>query len=131
MNKVYVIIGMLALALVSFMGGAWYEKAKFGAQRYPLFDVPASLIPGSLSGQVIAITPASFTLQVSESQKIVTVLVSSATSIQEATVKKINEIPVGQKVILMGNPNDDGSITARTVQLVPSTTPLSAPSPAR
>jgi uncharacterized protein YneF (UPF0154 family) len=73
---------------------------------------------GFLSGQVISKDEKSLTIKLADgSTKIV--FLSPSTQITKATKGSIEDIEIGKEILVTGTQNEDGSLTARTIQISP------------
>jgi len=71
-----------------------------------------------INGEIIAQDDQSVTIKLAEgSSKII--LLSSETSINQATQATVSDLKVGEKVAIFGQTNNDGSTTAQSIQLNP------------
>ncbi|MFH1780427.1 MAG: hypothetical protein ABH841_00225 [Candidatus Nealsonbacteria bacterium] len=130
MKKIIPII--IALAIVGgggFFVGMKYEETKI-PQRQQFFQgnvggtiqrgVERGTGAGFLNGEVIDKDGQSLTLKMTDgSSKIV--FFSASTAISKTAEGTINDVEIGKQIMVSGTQNSDGSYTANTIQLSPST----------
>ncbi len=125
MKKNSLLIAVLVAIVVgvaAFFGGMQYQKmqkgsntSNFGSQRRQ-GGTNGSNVP--VRGEVIASDDKSITVKMQDgSTKIV--LLSGNTSITEATSASKDAVTKGKQVLVIGQTNSDGSVTAGNVQLNP------------
>jgi hypothetical protein len=150
MNKTLKIVLLVALVLTiaagSFYGGMVYGKQQaasvFTAGFPPngaglaiagqdgVFQTPrgqgagsrfqeAAGLPGMTFGQIEGIEGNLLTIT-DRNGNTVRVQVAETTLIEKNASVSVADLAVGDAVIISGNPNDDGSITARSVQVAPA-----------
>lgn len=149
MKKVaMVVIAVLVLAAVS--GGAFYAGMKVGENRVlqnparffqqrargqgGQFFAPSQTpqpgqriiqgIGGGIAGTIEEIQGS--TVIINTGQETVRVQTTDTTLIEKYMSVTVGDLKVGERVIVMGTKNDDGSYTARSIQSMrafPSTTP--------
>jgi len=113
----------------SFWGGMKYQQNKISSQRTSFQNlspeqrqqfVQRAGRAGAnfLSGEVINKDEKSLTLKLPDgSTKIV--FFSGSTQISKATEGTIDDIEIGKQIMVSGDQNSDGSLTAKTIQLSP------------
>lgn len=116
----------------SFFAGVQYQKSKspstadFQAMReqFRSGERPQGLggrlqgQGGAISGEIINSDEKSITVKLpDESSKII--LISENTAINKATEGSIEDLETGKQVMVFGQENPDGSITAQNIQLNP------------
>jgi len=131
MKKIIPILLVLIFAVGAgaFWGGIKYGQNKISAQRASFqnfspeqrqqFAQRAGRAGTNfLSGEVIGKDDKSLTLKLPNgSTKIV--FFSGSTQISKATEGSIGDIEIGKQIIVSGEQNSDGSLTAKTIQLSP------------
>lgn len=127
--KILILIALiLAIGGGSFFGGVQYQKSKrlsitdFQAMREELRpgERPQGLgewqSGGAVSGEIIDRDEESITVKLpDESSKIV--LISENTTINKATEGSIDDLETGEQVMVFGQANSDGSVSASQIQL--------------
>lgn len=132
-NNIKKIIILAVLVLVigagAFYGGVKYSQSKALSQRQQLFQSQANMaanfqrgisgrgIAGSnfIGGEVINKDEQSITLKIQDgSSKII--FFSDATAILKTEEGNIEDIDIGQQIVITGQENSDGSYTAQTIQ---------------
>lgn len=99
-------------------GGNFQQGPRDGSRQFP----GGSAAPNSnfrpTNGEIISADESSITVKTSDgSSKII--LITNNTSINKATEVSIDELKVGETVMVVGETNSDGSQTASTIQLNP------------
>jgi len=136
MNKVILILIVLIIVVGAgaFYGGMKYQQSKspFGnfsrqnlqnlspEQRQQLSQGRAGRETGAnfLSGEVISKDEQSLTLKTLDgSSKIV--FFSVSTTVSKMAEGSINDIEIGEQIMVGGSQNSDGSYTAKTIQTSP------------
>lgn len=123
-----VIIGGVVIAAVAFFGGMQYQRMQRGAQfmgQNGQFRGAGQVgAPGQrqtfrpVSGEIISSDDKSITVKLQDgSSKIV--LLNDQSTISEATTSGKQSLTTGKKVMVFGNTNQDGSVTAANIQLNP------------
>jgi len=123
------IIALIVVGAGAFYGGIKYEQSKISGQR-PSFQ---NLSPEQrqqfaqragradtnfLSGEVISKDEQSLTLKMSDGGSKI-IFFSDSTEISKTTEGTIDDIEIGKQIMVSGDQNSDGSITAKTIQLSP------------
>jgi len=123
------IIVLILVGVGAFFGGMKYQQNKISAQRLSFqnlspeqrqqFAQRAGRVGANfLSGEVISKDEKSLTLKLLDgSTKIV--FFSGSTQILKATEGAIDDIEIGKQIMVSGDQNSDGSLTAKTIQLSP------------
>lgn len=142
-KSILLTIGALVIAGASFVGGAYYAGQggiSLVAQNAPnpvgtqaTGNAPTSGAQPlsswhSLVGSITSKSLTSITLTPSDGSQAVTVFVTSDIPVQQLTLKKLADVPMGSKVSVIGHTNSDGSFAAQSLILVPTqgtTTPAS------
>ncbi len=119
---------LLAIAAVSFYGGMNYQQARSRRQISQLRGGQPTNRPGQpantrfrqsgggVFGEVISLDDKSITVKINDgSSKIV--LLSSGTNVSRFTPQSVTDIKISDKVAVFGTPNQDGSLTAQSIQL--------------
>lgn len=137
MNKKLISTFIIALIVVgagSFFGGTKYAESKspMGGNFEKLTEEQrAQMGPngksggigngaGMVSGEIIAKDDSSITVQlINGGSKIV--FYSNSTQITKNASGTVSDLEVGKTVTVSGSANDDGSVTAKTIQTRPET----------
>jgi len=128
---VAVVLAALVFGAGGFFGGVSYQKTKTpnlgrfmpsnGDRNGNNMRFNAEGSGGgfsSVEGEIIGSDDKSITVKLSDgSSKIV--FYSDSTSINKAETKTKEDLKDGEKVMVMGSKNSDGSVTARSIQLNP------------
>ncbi len=121
----------MILFLVVVGAGAFFAGTKYQQNKQPTFPRQFGAQNGTLnqrtgnrmnfrpvSGEIIASDDTSITVKLADgSSKIV--LVSEATQINKADQAARTDLKTGEKVMVIGQENSDGSVTAQNIQLNP------------
>ena len=130
MNKITTIIIGLILIVVSFYGGTRYAQSKTNtssastvrnsqfATRGTRFNSGAG---GFATGEIISKDDKSITLKIRDGGSKI-IFVSSGTSVTKSVSGKIEDLKIGENIMVQGQNNSDGSITAESLQIRPATT---------
>ncbi len=126
-NGMYVII-LLLLVGTSFILGVKYQEGKIQIKPFAQLDrmqrgmgepnISSRNRMGfrPISGKIIALDEKSFTVKLEdESSKII--LFSAKTNIIKAEEASKSAVKIGERVMVMGTANADGSVTAQNIQL--------------
>ena len=137
------IIGIVIALVVGaggFFGGMQYQKSKapsFGGERGNFsrgqFNQGGDHQPSQddrfrgrfsdqgrpISGEVIAKDDESITVELQDGGSKI-VFISSETAIRKTDEGSLDDLEEGNQVLVFGSENDDGSITAKNIQLNPS-----------
>jgi uncharacterized protein YneF (UPF0154 family) len=129
-NLILILIVLIIVGAGGFFGGMKYGESQalknltpekireIFQQRSPLFAQNQRQRAGFLSGQVISKDEKSLTIKLADgSTKIV--FLSQSTQITKATEGSIEDIEIGKEISVTGTQNEDGSLTARTIQISP------------
>ena len=119
----------MAFTGVGFFGGMKYQQSKqpsradfqsragMRQQNLPS-GVQQRMGAGTVRGEIISQDETSITVKLPDgSSKIV--LISENTEINKATEGSIDDLGTGEQVMVIGQTNSDGSITAQNIQLNP------------
>ena len=99
-------------------GGRGQWAGREGGQRGPGMG-RGQRGPGFAAGEVIAKDETSITVKAQDgSTKII--LVTESTEVMNATKGTITDVTVGQNVMVNGAPNQDGSVTAQSLNIRPA-----------
>ena len=142
-NKI--IIGCVACALVfgagGFFGGMKYQQSKsLAGGRGMMGDFPGQAVSGNAgtsgantkaigngggmsSGEVVSKDSGSLTIKTQNGGSKI-ILLSSSTQIQKMAEASLDEVIVGNQVVVSGTTNSDGSITAKSIQLKQNAQPV-------
>lgn len=131
-NPIITIIAALVVGGATFFGGVQYQKTQASGPMQGQFreangGVPQGGFQGRggngqgtmpVSGEIIASDENSITVKLQDgSSKIV--LVSDTTVINKAESGAKEDLKASEKVLVLGNTNSDGSISAQSIQLNP------------
>jgi hypothetical protein len=123
------VIVLIIVGAGAFFGGMKYQQNKISSQRTSFqnlspeqrqqFSQKAGRMGANfLSGEVINKDEKSLTLKLPDgSTKIV--FFSGSTQISKATEGTMDDIEIGKQIMVSGDQNSDGSLTAKTIQLSP------------
>ena len=125
------LVTLLIGGAIGFFGGTQYQKSQrtslgqFGNNQFATRSGSGAFGAGrggrnggGVIGDILSIDQNSITVKLPDgSSKIV--LLTSATSINKATVATASDLSVGTRVAAFGTTNTDGSVTASNVQINP------------
>ncbi|PIS08989.1 hypothetical protein COT75_03960 [Candidatus Beckwithbacteria bacterium CG10_big_fil_rev_8_21_14_0_10_34_10] len=129
-NLLLVIIISLAVGAGAFFGGMKYQQIKqplrndFQSMREmrQAGNIPAGLEEqsgrqgGMIRGEIISQDKEGITVKlVDDSSKII--LVSKETEINKATKATMDDLTIGEQIMVFGKTNSDGSVSASQIQL--------------
>ena len=125
-NPITTVIIALVIAFLSFFAGTKYQQSKspspadFMAQRANGQarggNQPINGAFRPVNGTILSIDENSLTVELSDgSSKIV--MLTDTTQINKATDASMQDLVEGDTVNLFGSQNDDGTITAQTIQV--------------
>lgn len=127
-NNYLVIIVAIIVGLVGFYGGVKYQESKtpeFARNIPENFEQMRGQMEHSLNnsselatfrGEIISKDDSSITVKLSDdSSKIV--IFSDSTGINKSEEGLIEDLSEGVQVMIMGQTNSDGSVTARNIQI--------------
>lgn len=127
-NVLMTVILVVVVGVGGFFAGMKYQQSKqpsradFQAMRGMREGTPGSQRPaglGAVRGEIIDKDEASMIVKLSdESSKIV--LFSDNTEFNKAAKGSIDDLEIGQQVMVFGQENADKSVTAQTIQLNPA-----------
>lgn len=134
MKNNYVLIAVIAIVvgIVAFFGGMKYQESKAGSGNFARqFQNMMGNRQGGQNGQnrfmgggrpvvgeILSVDDKSITVKLQDdSSKIV--LLSDKTAINKATEASKTDLKVGERVLVAGTENSDGSVTAVNIQLNP------------
>lgn len=123
---VIAIMAVLVTASVAFFGGMKYQQSKTpvrgGNQAQNIqsqFRQRNGAGGNAVSGDVLNIDANSLTVKLNDgSSKII--LFSDKTTVSQATASATTDIKTGEKVMVLGTSNSDGSVTASNIQINPA-----------
>jgi hypothetical protein len=129
MKKIYTIIIIVIIGAAGFIGGMYYglsQGAPKGQQASPSqgaqrFSRGAN--GGMVSGQVVSFDDKSITVQ-SRSGGSEVVFYSSSTPVEKFISGSVKDLSDSAEITVIGSQNSDGSITAQSIQIRPSTSSL-------
>ena len=129
-NPITTIVVAVVVALLSFFAGTKYQQSKltslranFTGQRDGQFVRGGNIANGQaaggfrpVNGTILSIDDKSLTVKLADgSSKII--ILTDTTQINKATDANLQDLTVGESVNLFGPQNDDGTITAQTIQV--------------
>lgn len=139
MNKILVVIGVL-LVIVAVGGGSFWAGMRVGENRViqdparffqervrgqggqfpgmvgtPPSGVEAQRFGGGIMGTIEAVE--GDTLVVTTEEGEVRVQTTDTTLIEKSMAVGVEDLAAGEQVVVSGSRNDDGSITARSIQI--------------
>lgn len=125
MKKILIVI----IALIAVGGGAFYYGMKYRESKIPqkpqIFGANASSsrnqtgkqqMAGSVSGEIIAKDDKSVTINLRAGGSRI-VFFADSTEIVKSASGTQNDLEIGKSVVINGKANQDGSITAESIQL--------------
>lgn len=125
MKNIIIVVLVISFAAVGFFTGMKYQQRKlpsradFQARIGTRQGFPGGQRPAGaeiVRGEIIGRDKESITVKLpDESSKIV--LISENTAINKATEGSIDDLETGQQVMIFGQTNSDGSISATQIQL--------------
>lgn len=130
------IIAMVVIGLISFFVGYRFGGLKNGVGgrgNFNNFDGQARMMPGAgagriagqmaqggrmnfIDGEVISKTDQNLTMKLTDGGSKI-ILLGSSTTVSKSTSGSIDDLVPGTKLMISGDTNTDGSVTARTIQL--------------
>jgi hypothetical protein len=123
-KKIYIISAVVAFVLI---GGAFYGGMVFGQNKKTSFgqmgqnqniSIRGNKQAGVNSGEIIAKDDKSVTIKlVNGGSKII--LFSSTTEVGKFVTGTTSDLEVGKTIMVQGQTNQDGSVTAQSIQLRP------------
>lgn len=119
-----IIIAVIITAIVAATGG-FFAGVKYQQSKFPRFGINRSQStqrPGlnfrPVNGEIIDIDENSLTVKLSDnSSKII--LLTNSTAVSKTSQGEKEDLKIGEKVMVLGTENSDGSITAQNIQLNP------------
>ncbi len=126
-NYVVIAVLLILVGAGSFYGGMKYQQGKqpsrtdfqfrAGMRQQDLPDgVQQQMGVGTIRGEIISQDETSITVKLLDgSSKIV--LISENTKISKATQGSVDDLGTGEQVMVIGQTNSDGSVTATQIQL--------------
>ncbi|MBU0569722.1 hypothetical protein KKB40_02995 [Patescibacteria group bacterium] len=128
-NYVVIAVLLILVGAGSFYGGMKYQQGKqpsradfqsrAGTRQQNLPDgAQQRMGAGAVRGEIISRDETSITVKLPDgSSKIV--LISENTQINKATEASVDDLGTGEQVMVIGQTNSDGSVTAQNIQLNP------------
>ena len=133
MKKYKLHIVWAIVVVIALIGGFFWGKASVPAMTRGGFAGAGTFSSSTRSrfgggagggltvGQITAVSPESITLQLANGNSEV-VLYSSSTAVTQPTAVSAANLAVGTNVMVAGTSNSDGSVTATTIQVRPTST---------
>jgi len=134
MNKIIISIIVIAVVVGSgaFFGGMQYQKSKSPSldfqKRFQQMGIPGSSRGvsqnggGFATGEIISKDDKSITIKLREGGSKI-IFFSDSTEISKFASGTRDDLEIGKTITVNGKTNDDGSITATTIQLRPLNSP--------
>ncbi len=128
-------VSIPVIILVSFYAGVQYEKSKtptFDGNRNNMMQAGAgayggrtggrsgAMNSGFSSGEVLSKDDKSLTIKLRNGGSQI-VLLSDKTQVVKSDQGTLNDVTVGENISINGTANQDGSVTAESIQIRPST----------
>jgi Domain of unknown function (DUF5666) len=127
------------VAIIAFVGGMYYRTVSAppslagsrvgtfaSSTRGTFVGRNGSTGTGIIAGQVVSKDAQSITIALPNGNSQI-VFYSSSTAIEKPSPATISDITTGTEVMVGGTPNSDGSLTAQTIQVRPSSAAGSGP----
>lgn len=125
-NKQYLtIILIIVVGVTAFFGGMQYQKTKLSQNRFAdmqngrnnqFFRNRNGAKP--VNGEIVSQDDKSITVKLGDSSSKIVIL-TKGTIINKTSQANVSDLKTGEKVVVFGNENSDGSITALNMQLNP------------
>jgi len=142
MKKIIYIVVLVLVAVGAFFGGTKYGKSKSlssfaNRQGFPQENGEGMASGGNrlgagtslVQGEVIAKDEKSITVKLKDGGSKI-VFYADSTEISEFVSGSIDSVIIGESIVANGSSNDDGSITAKSIQIRPEIQePNISPSP--
>jgi len=141
-NRILIVLVVVVVAIVAAGAGFFYGTSVGEARANDVVQrlMQGRNLPGQggftgMSGQPGQGNPGQFmrqgttgtvksisgnTIEVSASDRVVTVVVGDQTVIQKQVSGSLGDIQVGTRVVVTGEPDSSGKIAARTIQVLPA-----------
>lgn len=118
-NILVTVIIVLAVGAAAFFGGMQYQKAQVTSSVHVGGRQGAGRLGGRPTlGQVISQDSTGFTIKLADgSSKII--LVAGSTMFVKTSTASTSDIKTGDKIMVFGTANSDGSTTATNIQINP------------
>lgn len=140
-NLVWVLVIVLTTGVISFFGGTKYQENKISKSFTKQFDNSAfsgrgrQQMNGSGTntqdgvgqrrmgnnqsiGEITGVDGKSITIKTNDGSSRI-ILLSDKTTVSKATTAALTDLKVGDKVMVFGTPNNDGSISGTNIELNP------------
>lgn len=135
-NKLMIAIAVVAVILiagVSFFAGTKFsgknargnfaDRGNFSGAQQGMQKAGAGRMQGQgagrlnfIDGELVSKTDQNFTMKLADGGSKI-ILVSASTTISKASTGSVNDLTPGCKMMINGDTNADGSVTAKTIQL--------------
>ncbi len=124
-NKFYIAGAIIAVILI---GGAFYAGLKYGQAKRGNFNfsgqnqgvsIRGNKQPGANAGEIIAKDDKSVTIKlINGGSKII--FFSDSAEVGKFVAGTTNDLEIGKTIMVQGQANQDGSITAQSIQIRPA-----------
>ncbi len=123
------VIVIIIVGVGAFFGGSAYGKTQAAASRASQFAQTSrsggraggQMAGGVTSGSVLSVSSTNLTVSLRNGSTQI-VLLSPSTAIMKAVSGSTSDLTSGQQITVIGTSNSDGSLTAQSIQIRPSTT---------
>lgn len=132
MKPVTVFLIMIGVGVVGFFGGMKYQESVSQTTRQMGFGSGGMRTVGTrtsgqqnrmgirpINGEILSTDEDSITVKTLDGGSKI-VLYTEKTTINKATVAEKSDVKMGDKVMIIGTENTDGSMTAQSIQLNPT-----------
>ena len=124
MKPLYVVILVVLVGAGAFFGGMQYQKSQRSAGRFTQLSGGQGQF-GNRNGQnrpvvgeIVSADDKSITVKLMDgSSKIV--ILSASTAINKQATGSVSDLKTGERVLVIGTQNSDGSVTGQSIQLNP------------
>ena len=132
-NKIILIVAAIVIAAVSFYGGTLYGRSNNQTTQAPgrssglssggqqrTGQRGAFSAGGNVAGDILSKDDKSITIKLQDGGSKI-IFFSTSTVITKSATGLLSDLEVGKTVFVGGTQNSDGSVTAQTIQLRPTT----------
>ena len=130
MNKIIVIVlGVVIIGGGSFYGGMKYDQSKTASDRQARLQQQGGGFPGGrgaranggfATGEVLARDDKSITIKMRDGGSKI-IFLTGSTPVTKSVSGAVQDISVGSQVTVTGTANQDGSLSAESIQIRPNT----------